>query len=281
MTAHIIDGKFFAKQLREELKGKISDCHAAPQLAVIWVGDNEASAVYVSSKQKAAQEVGIACELFHFSADASEADVLTLIERLNMNREVNGIIVQLPLPKHFHERHILEAIRTDKDVDAFKQVMSGALWQNSAPWASATPQGVLKLIKTVLSDLTGKHAIVIGRSNIVGKPMAALLLSEDCTVTIAHSKTVDLPTLVQKADIVVAACGQPRLVKKEWIKPGAVVIDVGITKVDGHLVGDVDFDGVKEVAAALTPVPGGVGPMTVAMLLQNTYTAYLKQKDSL
>lgn len=281
MTAQIIDGKAAAQHLKDELAAEIKKQAAHPKLAVVLVGHNEASEIYVRNKQKAAQETGIDCEIFRLSEDIRESDVLTLIERLNMDNGVHGIIVQLPLPSHLNESHILEGVRKDKDVDAFKQIMSGALWQNKAPWASATPQGVLYLIKTVMSDLSGKHAVVIGRSNIVGKPMAALLLNEDCTVTMTHSKTVNLPDIVKTADIVVCACGCPKLVKKEWIKSGAVVIDVGITKVDGHLFGDVDFENVKDVAGAITPVPGGVGPMTVAMLLKNTYTAYLKQTDRL
>lgn len=281
MTAQIIDGKKIAAELRKELALKIAQDGAKPKLAVIWVGNNEASRAYVRNKQKAAEEVGIVCDVYHLAEDAETPELMMLIERLNMDKAVNGIIVQLPLPAQLHEGQILEAVRAGKDVDAFKQIMTGALWQNKAVWASATPQGIIRLLKSVCADLSGKHAVVIGRSNIVGKPTAALLLNEDCTVTIAHSKTVDLPQLVQTADIVVAACGCPKMVKADWVKKGAIVIDVGITRVDGKLCGDVDFDTVAEVASAITPVPGGVGPMTVAMLLQNTYTAYLKQIDSL
>lgn len=281
MTAQIIDGKKIAAELRKELALKIAQDGAKPKLAVIWVGNNEASRAYVRNKQKAAEEVGIVCDVYHLAEDAETPELMMLIERLNMDRLVNGIIVQLPLPAQLHEGQILEAVRTDKDVDAFKQIMTGALWQNKAVWASATPQGIIRLLKTVCDDLSGKHAVVIGRSNIVGKPVAALLLNEDCTVTIAHSKTVNLPQLVREADIVVAACGCPKMVKADWVKKGAIVIDVGITRVDGKLCGDVDFDNVAEVADAITPVPGGVGPMTVTMLLQNTYKAYLKQIDSL
>lgn len=281
MMAQIIDGKKIAAELRKELALKIAQDGAKPKLAVIWVGNNEASRAYVRNKQKAAEEVGIVCDVYHLAEDAETPELMMLIERLNMDRSVNGIIVQLPLPAQLHEGQILEAVRKDKDVDAFKQIMTGALWQNKAVWASATPQGIIRLLKSVCDDLSGKHAVVIGRSNIVGKPVAALLLNEDCTVTIAHSKTVDLPQLVREADIVVAACGCPKMVKADWVKKGAIVIDVGITRVDGKLCGDVDFDNVAEVAGAITPVPGGVGPMTVAMLLQNTYTACLKQMDRL
>lgn len=281
MSAKVIDGKEIARQLRTRLTEAIRQKHISPKLAVIWIGENEASRVYVRNKQKAAQESGFKCDVFHFPDSICESDILALIERLNADKTVNGIIVQLPLPSSFNECRVLETVCQDKDIDAFKQSMSGALWQNRSLWASATPEGVVYLLKQTLPQLSGKHAVVIGRSNIVGKPMAALLLNEDCTVTITHSKTLNLSEIVRQADIVVAACGCPKLVKRDWIKPGAVVIDVGITKVDGQLVGDVDFDEVKEVASAITPVPGGVGPMTIAMLLQNTYTAYLKQTDSL
>ena len=281
MTAQIINGKEIAQHICDDLAKQIKQLKTMPKLAVVLVGDNPASLIYVRNKQKKAQEIGIECEVFHLSEAVQESEVITLIERLNMDKSFNGIIVQLPLPKHLNESHIIETVRQDKDVDAFKQIMSGALWQKKAPWASATPQGVLLLLKKYVDNLSGKHAVVIGRSNIVGKPMAALLLNEDCTVTIAHSKTIGLKDIVKTAEIVVVACGVPHLVKKDWVKSGAVVIDVGISKVDGKLCGDVDFDEVKDVAGALTPVPGGVGPMTIAMLLKNTYTAYLKQMDNL
>ncbi len=281
MTAQIINGKEIAQQFCDDLAQQIKQLKKMPKLAVILVGDNPASLIYVRNKQKKAQEIGMECEVFHFAELAQENEIVTLIEQLNMDKSVNGIIVQLPMPKHLNETHILETVQQDKDVDAFKQVMSGALWQKKAPWASATPQGVLLLLKKYVDNLCGKHAVIIGRSNIVGKPMAALLLNEDCTVTISHSKTIGLKDIVKTGDIVVVACGVPRLVKKDWVKPGAVIIDVGISKVDGKLCGDVDFDEVKDVAGAITPVPGGVGPMTIAMLLKNTYTAYLKQMDNL
>lgn len=279
MTACIIDGNQLAAGLRAELAARLQATGHKPKLAVIMVGDNEASRIYVRNKQKAAREAGIVCDVYSFDDDVPAADIVTVIERLNMDVSVNGIIVQLPLPAHLNEAHILEAVRQDKDVDAFKQIMTGALWQNRSMWAPATPQGVLYLLKTVWNDLSGKDAVVIGRSNIVGKPMAALLLNENCTVTVTHTQTRNLPDIVRRADIVVAACGCPKLVKQDWIKPGAAVIDVGISRVDGKLCGDVDFEGVVQTAGAVTPVPGGVGPMTIAMLLENTYKAYLKQKD--
>lgn len=281
MTAKIIDGKQIAQQLRSVLAQKVALLPSVPKLAVIWVGNNAASEIYVRNKQKAAHETGIDCDIYHLAENTQEEELIDLINKLNQDATVNGIIVQLPLPSKIDESKILETVQAEKDVDAFKQVMSGALWQGKACWASATPEGVMFMLHTVCENLSGKHAVVIGRSNIVGKPMAALLLQEDCTVTMTHSKTVNLQDIVKTADIVVAACGCARLVKKEWIKSGAFVIDVGINKVDGHLCGDVDFDEAKEVASAISPVPGGVGPMTIAMLLQNTYTAYLKQRDSL
>lgn len=281
MVARIIDGKCIAKGLCDDLAKNIANLTVPPKLAVIVVGDNEASKVYVRNKQRAAQSIGMICDIYSFTTTASENEILDQINKLNRDDSVNGIIVQLPLPENINERVILEAVSLDKDVDAFKQIMSGALWHNDASWASATPQGVLFLLKTIESDLQGKHAVIIGRSNIVGKPMAALLLNEDCTVTITHSKTIGLKDIVKTADIIVAACGCPKMIKKDWIKCGAIILDVGISKVDGKLSGDVDFDDVIDVASAITPVPGGVGPMTVYMLLENTYKAYIKQKNML
>lgn len=281
MTAKVINGKEIASNIRLELEKKIKENKCAPRLAVIWIGDNASSAIYVKNKQKVAREIGMECDVHHFPENVAEIDVINLIDSLNQNVDVNGIIVQLPIPKHLNQNKILELIATDKDVDAFKQEMVGALWLGKSDWASATPEGVLYLLRSELSDLTGMHAVIVGRSNIVGKPLAALLLQNNCTVTIAHSKTKNLSDIVKNADIVVAACGCPKLIKKSWVKSGALVIDVGINYIDGKICGDVDFNEVKEVAKAITPVPGGVGPMTIAMLLENTYKAYLKQKDSL
>ena len=281
MTAKVINGKEIANNIRLELEKKIKESKSAPKLAVVWVGDNSSSAIYVKNKQKAAREIGMECEIYHLPENVNEVDVISLIDRLNNDADVNGVIVQLPLPKHLNQNKILELISIEKDVDAFKQEMLGALWLGKSDWASATPEGILYLLHSELSDLTGMHAVVVGRSNIVGKPLAALLLQNNCTVTVAHSKTKNLPDIVKNADIVVAACGCPKLIKKDWVKSGALVIDVGINYIDGKIYGDVDFDEVKEVARAITPVPGGVGPMTIAMLLENTYKAYLKQKDSL
>lgn len=279
MTALIIDGKKIAQQLRNDLAQEIHFNHYSPKLAVVWVGDNEASGVYVRNKQKAAQEIGIICDIHHLSVETSQQEIINLIKSLNEDESVDGIIVQLPLPEGLDSYAILETINKSKDVDAFKTVMTGELWQNKAIWSSATPEGVMYLLKSYFSDMTGKHAVVIGRSNIVGKPMAAMLLNENCTVTITHSKTVNLSDITKTADILVVACGSPKLVKKDWVKSGAVVIDVGISKVDGKLSGDVDFDEVKEIAAAISPVPGGVGPMTIAMLLKNTLEAMKRRHN--
>lgn len=278
MTAVVIDGKKKALEIRENLAREIAEAKAHPVLAVVQVGDNPASQVYVRNKHKAASEIGMECRISYVPQNAGEADLRDLIIDLNDNFDVNGIIVQLPLPPQFDALQILSMISYHKDVDGFSPYNAGLLQMNNPEAVvAATPGGVYELLKDIPGGLSGKHALIIGRSNIVGRPLADLLLNHDCTVTVAHSKTVNLPLLCREADIVIAACGCPRLVKGDWIKPGAAVIDVGINRVDGKLVGDVDFDDVKEKAGFITPVPGGVGPMTVAMLLQNTWRAYLKQ----
>lgn len=283
MTAKILNGKELAAKLRAELATKISNDQSEdmPVLAVIQVGDNDASKIYVRNKHKAATEIGIGCEVFELSSSIGENALLEVIDELNGNHHINGIIVQLPLPSHIDSLKVLSRISPEKDVDGFNPYDTGLLSYNSPKaFISATPKGILQLLKDSNIELSGKHAVIIGRSNIVGKPMAMLLLNENCTVTIAHSKTVNLPQLVKTADIVVAACGQPKLVKKDWIKDGAVIIDVGINRIEGKLCGDVDFDDVKEKASFITPVPGGVGPMTIAMLLSNTFEAFLRQKET-
>jgi methylenetetrahydrofolate dehydrogenase (NADP+)/methenyltetrahydrofolate cyclohydrolase len=280
MTAQIINGKDAAEKIRQELKQKITDLTSdmPPVLAVIQVGDNEASKIYVRNKRQAAAEIGMGCEVVEFSDTIGENALLESINELNDNPHINGIIVQLPLPQHINPLHILSRIAPEKDVDGFSPYNIGLLsYNNPQAFISATAKGVLHLLQNLHIDLAGKHAVIIGRSNIVGKPMAALLLSQDCTVTVAHSHTVDLPSLTKQADILVVACGCPKLVKADWVKEGAVVIDVGINRVDGKLCGDVDFDTVKEKASFITPVPKGVGPMTVAMLLENTYQAFIRQ----
>lgn len=278
MTAVIIDGKQQAAQIRELLAAEISASRIKPVLAVIQVGDNPASQVYVRNKHKAATEIGMDCRVFHLPETADEAMLGELIANLNNDCDVNGIIVQLPLPKHLNELRILSQIAYYKDVDGFSPYNAGLLqMNNSDAVVAATPQGVVELLNASLGSLTGKHVVIIGRSNIVGRPLADLLLNQNCTVTVAHSKTVNLPELARQADILVVACGCPRLVRQDWVKPGAAVIDVGINREDGKLVGDVDFEAVKNVAGFIAPVPGGVGPMTVAMLLKNTWQACLKQ----
>jgi methylenetetrahydrofolate dehydrogenase (NADP+)/methenyltetrahydrofolate cyclohydrolase len=274
MTATIIDGKAFGLGLRERVAGEVARFAAAtgrkPGLAVVLVGDDPASAVYVRSKHKATIAAGMESFEHRLPADTDEATLLALVDRLNADRSVDGILVQLPLPRQIDERRVTTRIDPDKDVDGFHPVNAGRLASGLPGFVPCTPLGCLMLLKDQRPDLSGLDAVVIGRSNIVGKPMAALLLAESCTVTIAHSKTRDLSSVVRRADIVVAAVGRPQMVKGDWIKPGALVIDVGINRTDDGLVGDVDFDGAASVAGAITPVPGGVGPMTIACLMRNT-----------
>ena len=282
MTAEIIDGKAFALGLRERIAGEVArlgaDTDRAPGLAVVLVGDDPASSVYVRSKGKATLAAGMESFEHRLPATTSQAELLALVDALNANRAVDGILVQLPLPPQIDERAVIARIDPDKDVDGFHPVNAGRLATGLPGFVPCTPLGCLMLLKDQRPDLAGLDAVVIGRSNIVGKPMAALLLGESCTVTIAHSKTRDLSSVVRRADIVVAAVGRPQMVKGEWIKPGALVIDVGINRVDGQLVGDVDFDGAASVAGAITPVPGGVGPMTIACLLRNTLVSFARRE---
>jgi methylenetetrahydrofolate dehydrogenase (NADP+)/methenyltetrahydrofolate cyclohydrolase len=274
MTAEIIDGKAFAAGLRERIAGHVAAFRAAagraPGLAVVLVGEDPASAVYVRNKHKATIGAGMESFEHKLPADTTQDDLLALVDRLNADPAVDGILVQLPLPDHIDERAVTTRIDPDKDVDGFHPVNAGRLATGLAGFVPCTPYGCVMLLKDRLGDLSGLDAVVIGRSNIVGKPMAQLLLAESCTVTIAHSRTKDLPSVVKRADIVVAAVGRPLMVKGEWLKPGATVIDVGINRTETGLVGDVDFAGALSVAGAITPVPGGVGPMTIAVLLRNT-----------
>jgi methylenetetrahydrofolate dehydrogenase (NADP+)/methenyltetrahydrofolate cyclohydrolase len=282
MTAQIIDGKAFAATLRKQVADGVAvvkETHGLiPGLAVVLVGNDPASTVYVNSKKKACAEAGIASFETLFPADATQQQLLDEIDRLNTDDAVHGILVQLPLPKHIDEQAIINAIDPAKDVDGFHILNAGKLAVGQDGLVPCTPLGCLLLLKHHLGSLAGKHAVVLGRSNIVGKPMAQLLLRESCTVTICHSKTEFLVQETRRGDILVAAIGKPEFVKGEWIKPGATVIDVGINRVpaeDGktRLVGDVDFKGASAVASAITPVPGGVGPMTIACLLRNTLQA--------
>lgn len=282
MTAKIIDGKSMAQNLLEELAKRVKELNKQPHLAVILAGNDEASIIYDRNKKKAAEDIGMTCNIHHLPEETTEDKIIELINNLNNDSDVNGIIVQMPLPKHLDADKIVEQIRTDKDVDGFGFYNMGLLHSNNKnAFVAATPQGVLYMLQKTLGDLSGLHAVIIGRSNIVGRPLASLLLNNHCTVSVAHSKTKNLPELTKQADIVVAACGVAKMVKKDWIKDGATVIDVGINRIDGKLCGDVDFDEVKEVAGFITPVPGGVGPMTVAMLMNNTLLAYIKQNTSL
>ena len=283
MSADIIDGKAFAAGLRARVGDMVPAFRAAagraPGLAVVLVGEDPASQVYVRSKHKATIEAGM--ESFEYRRDASisEAELVDLVRQLNADPAVDGILVQLPLPGHINEQLIIATIDPDKDVDGFHVVNAGRLATGLHGYVPCTPLGCLMLLKDRLGDLAGLDAVVVGRSNIVGKPMAQLLLAESCTVTIAHSKTRDLPAVVRRADIVVAAVGRPEMIRGDWIKPSATVIDVGINRIPGaepgktRLVGDVAFAEAAEVAGAITPVPGGVGPMTITVLLRNTLIA--------
>ena len=279
MTAKIIDGKILAQKSRAALAKKIETENLDAFLAVILVGDDEASKIYDKHKKKAALEVGMACEIMELSKTIGENALLDVISELNDDDDVSGILVQLPLPTHINVQKILAKINPKKDVDGFGPYNSGLLTSNNKDAIiAATPKGILEMLRSTGVELAGKHAVIIGRSNIVGRPMASLLLNNDCTVTVAHSKTTNLPEISKQADILIVACGQAKLVKKDWIKKGAIIIDVGMNRLDGKLCGDVDFEQAKEIAGFISPVPGGVGPMTVAMLLENTYNAASHKK---
>ena len=276
MTAKIIDGKAIAQEIRADLAKRVAELTAqgkTPGLHVVLVGDNPASKVYVRNKQRACEEVGINSTVHRLAEDTTREQLLGLIEQLNADSKVHGILVQLPLPAHLDEEEVINAISPEKDVDGFHPSNVGKLYIGTKGLIFCTPAGVLELVKRTGVPIAGQNVVIIGRSNIVGKPAAALFLRENATVTICHSRTKDVAAEARRADILIAAVGRPQLVKKDWVKPGAVVIDVGINRVDGGIVGDVDFEEVKEVAGAITPVPGGVGPMTIAMLLKATVEA--------
>lgn len=276
MTAKIIDGKAIAQEIRADLAKRVAELTAqgkTPGLHVVLVGDNPASKVYVRNKQRACEEVGIKSTVHRLAEDTTREQLLGLIEQLNADSKVHGILVQLPLPAHLDEEEVINAISPEKDVDGFHPSNVGKLYIGTKGLIPCTPAGVLELVKRTGVPIAGQNVVIIGRSNIVGKPAAALFLRENATVTICHSRTKDVAAEARRADILIAAVGRPQLVKKDWVKPGAVVIDVGINRVDGGIVGDVDFEEVKEVAGAITPVPGGVGPMTIAMLLKATVEA--------
>jgi methylenetetrahydrofolate dehydrogenase (NADP+)/methenyltetrahydrofolate cyclohydrolase len=278
VAVRIIDGKRIAAAVREEIRERIrrlrQDNVGIPGLAVILVGDDPASAAYVRSKATACEEVGIASRQITFPGYLSQDELIDSVQELNRDAGIHGILVQLPLPKHLDERAVLETVNPAKDVDGFTYANIGRLVENRASFVPCTPAGILELLDREEIAIAGRRAVVVGRSEIVGKPVAMLLVHRNATVTICHSRTADLAAETRRADILIAAVGRPRLITGDMVKPGAVVIDVGINRVEGRLVGDVDFDSVTPVAAAITPVPGGVGPMTVAMLLRNTLQAF-------
>ena len=276
MTARIIDGKSIAKELRESLAPRVAalkEQGITPGLTVIVVGDDPASAIYVRNKERACVKLGMNSQVLRFPAETTQEEILNTVRLLNQDDSVHGILVQLPLPRHIDEQAVLRAIDPDKDVDGFHAMNAGRLMNGEPGFVACTPKGVMRLLEVSGVELDGKNAVVVGRSNIVGKPMALLLLQKNCTVTIAHSHTKDLAAVTRSADILVVAVGRAGFITGDMIKPGAAVMDVGIKRVDGKVVGDVDFESAKEVASCITPVPGGVGAMTIAMLMENTVEA--------
>lgn len=278
MTAKIIDGIAIAKSLQKkitaQIKKRISHGLRAPGLAVILIGENPASKIYVGKKKEMCDVLGIFSKDFYFSEEISETALLRLINTLNLDQTIDGILVQLPLPKHINSKHVLEQILPDKDVDGFHPYNLGRLAIGQPLLQACTPKGIMTLLKHTGVELKGLHAVVVGASNVVGKPLMLELLMAQCTVTICHDKTYDMPSLIKTADVIISAAGVPHLIKGAWIKNGAIVIDVGITRLpDGKIVGDVDFEEAREVASWITPVPGGVGPMTVITLMENTLFA--------
>ncbi len=274
MTAQLIDGNALSRQLRTQVSERVAALKArgvTPGLAVVLVGDNPASQVYVRNKVKACEDTGMHSVLEKYDADMSEADLLARVDALNNDPTIHGILVQLPLPAHIDAHKVIEAISPAKDVDGFHVASAGALMVGQPGFWPCTPYGCMKMLESINYDLRGKHAVVIGRSNIVGKPMAMMLLQKDATVTVCHSRTPDLKAQTLQADVIVAAVGKRNVLTADMVKPGAVVLDVGMNRnEEGKLCGDVDFDGVKGVAGYITPVPGGVGPMTITMLMVNT-----------
>lgn len=278
MTAQVISGTELSKKIKSEVAQKIEKYQQqgkrSPGLAVILVGEDPASQVYVASKRKSCAEIGIQSKSYDLPETTSEAELLSLIDELNVDNGIDGILVQLPLPKHIDSTKVIERIAPNKDVDGFHPYNVGRLCQRIPTLRACTPYGVMKLLETTGIDLYGQHAVIVGASNIVGRPMALELLLAGCTVTVTHRFTKDLEYHIRQADILVVAVGKPQFIPGEWIKEGAVVIDVGINRLDGKLVGDVEYDVALEKASHITPVPGGVGPMTVAMLMSNTLSAY-------
>lgn len=282
MSAQLLSGTALSKSIKAEIAQQIAGLRAngkrAPGLAVILVGANPASQVYVANKRKSCEEVGILSQAYDLPENTSEQELLTLIDELNADNHIDGILVQLPLPTHIDSTKVIERISPNKDVDGFHPYNVGRLCQRIPTLRACTPFGVMKLLQSIHTDFFGKHAVIVGASNIVGRPMALELLLAGCTVTVCHRFTTDLEAQVRQADILVVAVGKPEFIPGEWIKTGATVIDVGINRgIDGKLKGDVQFESAKQQAGFITPVPGGVGPMTVAMLMQNTLSTYLQQ----
>lgn len=275
----LLDGKALANDILDKLALKVKQLDEAPHLVVIQVGNDPASSVYVRNKERTAKRVGINSETVKLSKHITQDELLEIIDKYNHFTDVNGILVQLPLPKHIDEQVILEAISPVNDVDGFHPLNVGKLNIGQKQMIPSTPAGIMELLKANHIEIEGKHVVIVGRSNIVGKPLAHLLLEENATVTVAHSRTKDLKQLTKLADILVVAVGQPELITDDYVKAGAIVIDVGINRTDTGLKGDVDFNSVKSKVAAITPVPGGVGPMTIAMLMNQTYQAYCTQND--
>ncbi len=276
----VLSGRKYARVVRSSLKERVSLLQGYPPgLAVIMVGDDPASQVYVGAKEKACKKVGIDSTVINMPADSSEADILRIVGELNSDDKVHGILVQLPLPDHISVDRIASAVLPEKDVDGFHPVNVGRLWRGEDGLFPCTPSGIIGLLRHYDIPMSGKNALIVGRSNIVGKPMAALLLRENCTVTVAHSRTVDLIGQCGRADILIVAAGRAEMIKKDWVKPGAVVVDVGMNRnSSGKLVGDVDYHDVSQICSAITPVPGGVGPLTIAYLLENTFKARSRQQ---
>lgn len=276
MKAELINGKEISGIIKENLKKEVQALKAegkTPGLAVILAGNDPASLIYVRGKQKACDEVGVYSKKYEFDENVSQKEIVDVINELNNDKSIHGILVQLPLPDQIDERAVLDSVDPKKDVDGINTANIGKLLTDQSGFVACTPKGIIRLIESTGQAIKGKHAVVVGRSDILGKPVAQLLLNKDATVTICHSKTVDLAAIVKTADIIVAAVGKPLLIKADMIKPGAIVIDGGTTKVDGKLKGDVDFEGAIEIAGYITPVPGGVGPMTITMLIENTIEA--------
>ena len=277
----VINGAILSKEIRAHLHDEVLECAnkfgRAPHLVVILVGENPASISYVTGKEKACREVGIQSTIIRLKEEISEDDLLKQIDELNNDDLVDGILVQLPLPRHIDEKKVIEAISVSKDVDGFHPINVAKLHLGEKCLLPCTPKGIMTMLKSINMDLQGKNCCVIGRSNIVGKPVASLLVSSNATVTICHSKTVDLKNVTNKADILIVAIGKPKMITKEFVKPGAIVIDVGVNRVDGHLCGDVDFDDCFDTCSAITPVPKGVGPMTITSLMENTLEIFLNK----